>query len=147
MKNREFEVCVRVIIFKKNKILICKNRKRDYYFFPGGHINFGESVSEALLREIKEELGIPIKKYKFIGTVENIFREDKRHHEFNLVFEVKPGEFRSESKENHISFVLFDLNRFSKEKIFPIALKKAILKWLKNKKIFWASQIYNQSKF
>lgn len=39
-----------------------------------------------------------------------------------------------------------DSNKFAKEKVLPIALKKSVLKWLKDKKIFWASQIYNKSK-
>ncbi|MCK4453882.1 NUDIX domain-containing protein [Candidatus Parcubacteria bacterium] len=146
MNNKEFEVCVRAIIQYQNKILVCKHKEKDYYFFPGGHINFGESAKETLLREMKEELDLLPDKCKFIGAVENFFVEDnENHHEINLVFGTEVEKINAESKENHISFVLMDRNQFSQENILPIALKKAILKWLKDKKIFWASQIYNQS--
>jgi len=143
MKNKEFEICVRAVIKHQGKILMCWNKAKKYYFFLGGHINFGERARETLARELKEELNISIKKCSFIGTVENIFiKENKKHHEIDLVFEIKPKKIITKSKEDHIGFFLIDINNFSKEKILPIALKKAILKWLKDKKTFWASQIY-----
>jgi ADP-ribose pyrophosphatase YjhB (NUDIX family) len=142
----KFEVCVRTVIQKREKILVCWNKEKGYYFFPGGHLNFGESIPKALSRELKEELGMEIKKFSFIGLVDNIYEEaGKKHHEINLVFNVIPKKIISKSKENHISFFFFDKKRFSKEKVLPIALKRVILKWLKDKKIFWASQIYNKT--
>jgi ADP-ribose pyrophosphatase YjhB (NUDIX family) len=86
-----FEVCIRAIIQNKGKILVCFNKEKGYYFFPGGHLNFGEEIGKALSREIKEELGMKIKKFSFIGLVDNVYKEDgKRHHEINLVFNVIP---------------------------------------------------------
>ena len=106
----------------------------------------GESIKEALFREIKEELNIIVKKIKFIGLVDNIYEEDgQKHHEINLVFEAKVDKISTKSKEDHIDFFFFDKDKFSKEKVLPIALQKAILKWLKDKKVFWATQIYNKT--
>ena len=117
-------------------------------FFSGGHLNFGEGITEALERELKEELGIKIKKFSLVGLVDNIYEEQgKEHHEINLVFHVIPTEIISRSRENHISFFFFDKKRFKKEKVLPIALQKAILKWQKNKKFFWASQIKENAIF
>ena len=91
-----FEICVRVIIQQRDKILVCRNKEKDYYFFPGGHLNFGESVPEALSREIKEELGIGVKDYSFAGVIDNIYEEDnQKHHEINLVFNVIPDKIRN----------------------------------------------------
>lgn len=143
---RNFEVCIRAIIQDKGKILVCYNKDKGYYFFPGGHLEFGEKIQDALFREMKEELNVRIKQFKFIGVVDNIYEENKeKHHEINLVFEIKVDKVREKSREDHIDFIFFDKNKFKKEKILPIALQKAILKWQKDKKIFWASQIYNQS--
>jgi ADP-ribose pyrophosphatase YjhB (NUDIX family) len=139
--TENFEVCIRAIIQNRGKILVCWNKEKGYYFFPGGHLNFLESIPKALSRELKEELGMEIKKFSFIGLVDNIYEEEgKNHHEINLVFKVIPEKIISESKENHISFFFFDKKRFKKEKVLPIALQKAILKWQKDKKFFWASQ-------
>ncbi len=126
--KKEIEILVRAIIQKKGKILVCKKIGKDYYFFPGGHIEFGESTEKALIRELKEELGLKIKKCSFIGGSEHLFTEDgKKHHEINLAFEVRVDKLKFKSRENHLQFFLKTKKELSKEK-----------KWLKYKKPFWA---------
>ncbi|MCD6233110.1 NUDIX domain-containing protein [bacterium] len=61
MRDKKISVLVRAVIEVKGKILVCKKKGNKYYFFPGGHIEFGESAKKALKREIKEELGLNIK--------------------------------------------------------------------------------------
>lgn len=63
---KKIDVLVRALIVQKGKILVCKKLNRDYYFLPGGHVDFGESLRESLKRELKEELGLKIKKSNFI---------------------------------------------------------------------------------
>lgn len=147
MKKEKFENCVRAIIFKGNKILVCKSKSGGYYFFPGGHIRFQETAKETLERELKEELDISIKNYSFVGAIENIhIGEDNRdHHEFNLVFKVETDKVHDRSQEDHINFTFLDINQFLKEKVLPIALQKSLVKWLKDRKPFWASQVYNKT--
>ena len=52
------------LIDKDNRILISKRRSDQYYGdlweFPGGKVECGESFSEALIREVHEELGLEI---------------------------------------------------------------------------------------
>ncbi len=146
--KEEFEICIRAIIIKSGKFLVCKPKRRNFYYFPGGHLDFGESIKSALCRELKEELGIKVKRFSFIGAVDNVFIQDgQKHHEINLVFKAEVNKITEKSREEYIEFALIDMRRFRKEKILPIALKKAMLRWLKDKKIFWASQIYNKSIF
>lgn len=140
--KKEIEVLVRAIIQSKGKILVCKKMGKKYCFFPGGHIEFGENAKKALKREIKEELGLQIKKCLFIGGSEHLFTEDARkHHEINLVFDVKVDKLETKSKEGHLEFFLKTKKELSKEKVLPISLTKAVLKWLKSKKPFWVSEI------
>jgi ADP-ribose pyrophosphatase YjhB (NUDIX family) len=142
INKKDFELCVRAIIRHNGKILVCQHKGKNYYFFPGGHINFGETAEDALKRELNEELYISINKFSFIGAIENIFKEEGReHHELDLVFDVKAKNVKDRSKEDHIDFVFFDTKRFAKETIFPLALRDNIVKWLKDGKIFWDSQI------
>ena len=54
----------RAIIFKDNKVVLIY-RKRDYqeyYVFPGGKVEDGETKEKCVIRECKEELGIDINK-------------------------------------------------------------------------------------
>jgi len=148
MKNeykKQIEICVRAVIRDNGRILVCWHKLKRYYFFPGGHVDFAEKTEEALVRELKEELDIKVKKLSFIGTVENIYRDryDKdKHYEINLVFEVIAEKVKDKSLEDHIDFVFLDKKEFQKEKVLPLALQKNVIKWLKNKKIFWGSQNY-----
>lgn len=140
--KKEIEILVRAIIQMREKFLLCKRVNKRYYFFPGGHVEFGENINEALTRELKEELGLKIKKCNFIGGSEHLFTEDgKKHHEINLVFNVRINKLKFKSREDHIQFYLKTKKELLKEKVLPEVLTKAILKWLKTKKPFWVSEI------
>ena len=58
--ERSFRPSVRAIIQKDDKIAMVYNQKYDYYAFPGGGIEEGESFHQALLREVKEETGLNV---------------------------------------------------------------------------------------
>lgn len=142
MKNNySFEICARAVVIQNKRLLVCKNKAKNYYFFPGGHIEFNETAKEALKRELKEELGMKAKKFLYLGTIENIYTEDKiRHHEINLVFKTDISKLSSLSREDHIAFDFVDIRKLKREKIYPLVLRNALVKYLKNKKTFWASR-------
>ncbi|NIR87788.1 NUDIX domain-containing protein [Candidatus Bathyarchaeota archaeon] len=66
----EVDVVVGVIL-NGNKFLV-EHRRLDEKIdpgivcLPGGHVKINESKEEALKRELREELGIKVKKFKFI---------------------------------------------------------------------------------
>lgn len=136
MKNN-FEIIVRGLVLKDGRILVCKTENRDYYFLPGGHVEFGENMKKALVREFKEELEIRPRSAKLIGSIENIFHQKgKLNHEINFVFVAEIEEDEIEAKEDHLSFKWFLPHDLIEEKFVPPALRDAILKWLSDKKPF-----------
>lgn len=51
---------VRSIIIRENKVAMVHSIKYDYYKFPGGGMEAGESQIDALIRETREETGLII---------------------------------------------------------------------------------------
>lgn len=51
---------VRGIILQKGKVAMVHSFKYDYYKFPGGGIEPGESQIETLIREVQEESGLQV---------------------------------------------------------------------------------------
>lgn len=64
---------VAAIIRKDGKIFATQRgygAYKDYWEFPGGKIEAGETPEQALIREIKEELATTIQPERFLMTVE-----------------------------------------------------------------------------
>jgi len=81
------ELTVGAVIFnKENKLLLCKSHKwNDQYVIPGGHVEIGEQLEDALRREIHEETGLEIYDLHLIGIKESIYSKTfhkKRHFIF-----------------------------------------------------------------
>ena len=92
-----------VIRNKKNQILIMsrKNKKtfRNCWEFPGGKLSNFEDYFEALIRELKEELGIDIAKNK----LKNYIFTRHQYQSFLLMmytFEVKHWSGQIKNKDN-----------------------------------------------
>lgn len=56
----EVRPSVRGIILRDGKVLMVYSRKYDYYKFPGGGIEPGEGMDQALSREVREETGFAV---------------------------------------------------------------------------------------
>ena len=65
-----------LIMNKNGKFLIIRSPKWKTLAIPGGHVEFGERVEDALIREIKEEVGLEIENPQFLQVVEIIKDEN-----------------------------------------------------------------------
>src|SRR3989344_231960 len=57
----KIDFCVEAFIVYKDKVLLRKHDKLGIWLSIGGHIELDEDPNEALLREVKEEVGLEIK--------------------------------------------------------------------------------------
>jgi mutator protein MutT len=53
--------------------------ERGLWEFPGGSVEFGEKLAEALQREMREEYGIEIAVGELLDVVDHILVEEKQH--------------------------------------------------------------------
>lgn len=75
------EVVIAVIINAKSQVLIAKRKQdqfmSDYWEFPGGKIEKGETRAKSLARELKEELNITIADAVLIHTMTHQYTQHK----------------------------------------------------------------------
>ena len=84
------EIIARGVCVQEGKILLCRAKGGATTYLPGGHVEFGETGRQALVREVKEEMGVDAETGAFLGVVENVFEQHgKPHAEVNLVYELK----------------------------------------------------------
>jgi ADP-ribose pyrophosphatase YjhB (NUDIX family) len=79
-------VSVEAVIVMDGSLLFLKRKNQPVqgqWWFPGGRIHLGESFEQTLHREVKEETGLRIISYKFIGAYSRIFPE---RHDVTLAY-------------------------------------------------------------
>jgi 8-oxo-dGTP pyrophosphatase MutT (NUDIX family) len=132
MELKEYELAgietiARGVCVRDGKLLLCRAAGGSSTYLPGGHIEFGETGRQALVREVKEELGVESSTGQFLGVVENSFlQHGKPRAEINLVYELKLGDGERgtgngqlESQEDWIEFEWCDLNRLDEANLLP----------------------------
>ncbi len=116
-KNLEVEVVVGVFIQnKKGEIALFKSRKwNNLWIPPGGHVNYGEKIEDAVKREAKEEVGVEVKDIKLIRfgeLIENPTFYRKAHLVFfHFLCNTEDDEFELDNDE------IIDYKWFSIEKL------------------------------
>ena len=58
--NEKFNYRVCAMMISDGKILAMQDERSPYYYLPGGRVKTGETAENAVIREVKEELGLDI---------------------------------------------------------------------------------------
>jgi 8-oxo-dGTP diphosphatase len=127
-----------------DKILIIKRKKdpfKDYFSLPGGFVNEGEKVEDAVRREAEEELLVKVEPIDILGVYSDPNR-DPRGHIMSITFiakiingELKAGDGVAELRWigiNNLENIKFG---FDHSKILS-----HYQTWLKNKGTYWSSK-------
>lgn len=92
MKRGQLRVIAICVIRNEGFIFVFEGRdeeKDETFYRPlGGTIEFGEYSIDAVQREIREEIGEEIRKIRYLGMLENVFRyEGEIGHEIVIIYE------------------------------------------------------------
>ncbi len=115
MQNRP-AVGVAAIVIKHKKVLLGKrlnSHGEGDWAFPGGHLEFGESIKNCAKREAFEETGLSIKNLQCSAFTNDIFEEEKKHYvTLFVVSEYDSGELQLKEPDKCEKWDWFNWNEF-----------------------------------
>ena len=120
---------VGAICCENNSLLLVEHEKdnKRYWLLPGGGMQVGETMKDALVREVMEETSIEIRVNDLLGVCESI-SPDKTRHIVHLLYEVvriggEPGVSRDPRVRRSVFLPIAELDN--------IMLHPPICGWLK----------------
>lgn len=100
----------RGVIMINNKIALVYSKKEKYYKFPGGGIKENEDMKNALIREVREEVGLNVIPDS-IRDFGSVMRRQKSNYSPNTIFEQENFYFFCNTENEIIEQELDDYER------------------------------------
>ncbi|MFQ5552647.1 MAG: NUDIX domain-containing protein, partial [Thermoplasmata archaeon] len=69
------------VVFRGEKVLLVRRKVPPYegsWSLPGGAIELGETLTQAVVREVREETGLDVDPIGLVGVYDNIVEEEGR---------------------------------------------------------------------
>lgn len=135
-EDNRIETIARGICVKDGMVLLCRGRRAGNLYFPGGHVEFGETGAYALEREVMEELGMESRAGAFLGCCEHRFVQEGsgEHAEVNLVYALDipaaDPHAKAVAREEWIDFEWIPAAGLAASAVEPAALRKVAIEWL-----------------
>lgn len=126
-------VGVGAIIIRNGKILLEKRKGepgRGKWSVPGGLVELGEAVEDAVIREVKEETGLDVAEPQLIDVVDNIVRDENGEIKYHFVIidyflRLKGGEPKAADDAEELKWIsLNDVEKFDLTKTFRAFLQR-----------------------
>jgi ADP-ribose pyrophosphatase YjhB (NUDIX family) len=89
------EVAVGGVVVRGDDILLVlrgRGAGTGFWSVPGGRVEFGETLVEAVVREVREETGIDVTVGRFLGWAENMGDDPEPFHYVILDFLAEPAD-------------------------------------------------------
>lgn len=100
--HREF-VARAIVLHNDAFLTVSLTSEPHLRFLPGGKVEFGEKIHDALARELKEELAETVTVGDFVGCIEHEFtRGEDTHYQVNFFFLAtitKPHDVKAEKED------------------------------------------------
>ena len=129
--NTVFGVRATALILQNGKLLVTKDNGKHYTI--GGAIQVNESTEEAVVREVREELGVEAQAGQLAFVVENHFEEDGvywHNIEFHYLVDLledAPLTMQEDEKRQPCEWI--DIDKLEGINLVPAFLKTALPDW------------------
>jgi 8-oxo-dGTP diphosphatase len=113
MNYKSPKLAVDGAVFNKEKILLIKRKNepfQDKWALPGGFVEYGEKVEDAVVREVFEETGLKTKIIDLIGIYSDPDR-DPRGHVVSIVYLLKMEAGIIKGSDDAIEAKFFDMDK------------------------------------
>lgn len=94
------------------RLLMIRRTDSGKYSIPGGGQEFGETISQTVVREVKEETGIDVEVTDLIGVYTDpehviAYTDGEVRQEFSICFRARPvgGELRTSNESSEVEWV------------------------------------------
>ena len=96
-----FNYRVAGVAIRDGHVLVCREDDDDYCMLPGGRVEMGEPSDVALMREMAEELVMPVTVGPLLFTSESFYgRVGERFHELGFIYAIElPEEVRPDGAQ------------------------------------------------
>jgi 8-oxo-dGTP diphosphatase len=87
------EVAVGAVVRRGDEILLVRRGRGTavgQWAIPGGRVEFGEALKEAVAREVREETGLEVRVGRFLGWAERMGDDPAPYHYVILDFAAEP---------------------------------------------------------
>ena len=118
------KVGLSIIVTRGNEVLIGKRKGAHgagSWSFPGGHLEFGEALEDAVKRELQEEANIKTKNIDFVTATNDIDNRENKHY-VTLFFkgEYDSGEVKVNEPDRCESWIWVEWKKIPKPRFLGV---------------------------
>ena len=136
------------VVVDRGRVLLVRRGTeplRGHWSLPGGLIEVGEALADALIREVKEETGLEVRTVELIELLDRIHREGERVRYHYVIADylciVTGGELRASSDADEVRWVeRAEWNSHSALRLDPITARVIEAGWQRARELEKAAQ-------
>jgi ADP-ribose pyrophosphatase YjhB (NUDIX family) len=127
MENKRISFAVKGLVFKDDKFLIVKRNhpELNIWELPGGHLEYGESAEDTIIREMKEETGLDVQPDKLMDTWDSYL---PGRQITGIIYQCKIDSFRIILSDEHCDYKWIEYGSDDFEILHPV-FKEKMDKW------------------